>query len=123
MAQTKRRRRTKHRGNAAGVVEARGRTGRPPTAAERKRAGGRSATTARERRLNRYEKPPTWRGALNRALVAALLLLVVSMFLLKKPAQAILLFPFVLLFYVPMGYYVDLYLYRRHQRGKAARKA
>ena len=28
MAQTKRKRRTKHRGNAAGVVEARGRTSR-----------------------------------------------------------------------------------------------
>ena len=35
MAQTRRRRRTKHRGNAAGVVEARGRTGRKPTAAEK----------------------------------------------------------------------------------------
>ena len=35
MAQTKRKRQTKHRGNAAGVVESRGRTGRKPTAAEK----------------------------------------------------------------------------------------
>ena len=35
MAQTRRKRRTKHRGNAAGVVESRGRTGRKPTAAEK----------------------------------------------------------------------------------------
>ena len=34
MAQTKRKRRTKHRGNAAGTIETRGRTGRPPTAEE-----------------------------------------------------------------------------------------
>ena len=36
MAQTKRKRRTKHRGNAAGSVEARGRTGRKPTDQERR---------------------------------------------------------------------------------------
>jgi len=35
MAQTKRKRQTKHRGNAAGVVESRGRTGRKPTKAEK----------------------------------------------------------------------------------------
>ena len=39
MAQTKRKRRTKHRGNAAGSIEARGRTGRKPTAEEHE--GGR----------------------------------------------------------------------------------
>ena len=38
MAQTKRKRRTKHRGNAAGSIEARGRTGRKPTAEEQKKA-------------------------------------------------------------------------------------
>ena len=37
MAQTKRKRQTKHRGNAAGVVESRGRTGRKPTEAEKTR--------------------------------------------------------------------------------------
>ena len=37
MAQTKRKRRSKHRGTAAGTIEARGRTGRPPSAEERKK--------------------------------------------------------------------------------------
>ena len=49
MAQTKRKRRTKHRGNAAGSIEARGRTGRKPTAEEQK--AGRPAA-ARERRVD-----------------------------------------------------------------------
>ena len=119
MAQTRRRRRTKHRGNAAGVVEARGRTGRPPTAAE-KSAKGRLAQTAREKRLARYDKPPSWRSAFNRAMIAAVLLLLISLLLLKKPAQAIALFPIVLLLYVPIGYYTDTYLYKRRQRQKAA---
>ena len=49
MAQTKRKRRTKHRGNAAGAVEARGRTGRKPTEAER-----RKSTTANAREERRF---------------------------------------------------------------------
>jgi hypothetical protein len=120
MAQTRRRRRSKHRGNAAGIVEARGRTGRPPTAAER--TGRKSQTqTAREKRLARYDRPPSWRSAFNRAMIAAVLMLVVSLLLLKKPTAAIELFPIVLLLYVPLGYYFDLYLYRRRQRQKAVR--
>ena len=57
MAQTKRKRRTKHRGNAAGMVEARGRTGRKPGPAERK--AGRRARA----RQDRFSKPPTVRSA------------------------------------------------------------
>ena len=56
MAQTKRKRQTKHRGNAAGVIESRGRTGRKPTKAERE--GKREVT-----RVPRQDRPPTWKGA------------------------------------------------------------
>ena len=61
MAQTKRKRRTKHRGTAAGTIEARGRTGRPPSPEEKKKQ---SRMDARERRLN---TPPTWKSSLMRA--------------------------------------------------------
>ena len=47
MAQTKRKRQTKHRGNAAGVVESRGRTGRKPTADEK---SGKATESAKARR-------------------------------------------------------------------------
>jgi hypothetical protein len=56
MAQTKRKRRTKHRGNAAGTVEVRGRTGRPPTPEERKKQ------ERAKRARARVTKPPSWRG-------------------------------------------------------------
>ena len=121
MAQTRRRRRTKHRGNAAGVVEARGRTGRRPTSAE-KSVSGRQAKTAREKRVARYDRPPTWTGAFQRAMIAAVLLLLVSLLLLKNKSQAIALFPLVLVMYVPIGYYTDKFLYNRRQRAKAAGK-
>jgi hypothetical protein len=116
MAQTKRRRQTKHRGNAAGVVESRGRTGRKPTAAEK---SGKAAELARakEKRLDKRDRPPTWLGAFYRAMAAAVLMLLVSLFLIG--GQAITLFPIVLALYVPISYYTDLWLYRRRQRNKA----
>lgn len=126
MAQTKRRRRTKHRGNAAGAIEARGRTGRKPTAAERKGAsGGRGGATksARERRLERYDKPPTWKAATQRAALAGVFMFIVAILLLGSVARAVVLLPFVLVIYIPVGYYTDRFLYNKRQRDKARGKA
>lgn len=120
MAQTRRRRQTKHRGNAAGVVESRGRTGRKPTAAEKNgKSGGAGAGKAGGQA--RQDRPPTWRGAFYRAMAAAVLMLLISLLLLKlkNPNQAIALFPIVLLMYIPISYYTDLWIYRRRMRTKA----
>jgi Flp pilus assembly protein TadB len=109
VASTKRKRRTKHRGNAAGIVETRGRTGRKPTEAERK-------AEARKQRFDRFAKPPTWRGSLNRAAIAAVVFVVVAILLLKiKPAPALLFGVFMAGFYTPMTYYMDSFMYRRRQ--------
>jgi len=116
MAQTKRKRRTKHRGNAAGMVESRGRTGRRPAEDER----GRSARqTARERRMN---KPPSWNSAfLKAALMAALLFLFtqIGLFGDEVPiSQSIFLCAFALLLYTPLAYVTDRWVYQRAQRRK-----
>ncbi len=118
MAQTRRRRQSKHRGNAAGVVESRGRTGRKPTAAEKSGTAAELAQ-AKQKRLDKRDRPPTWLGAFYRAMFAAVLMLLVSLFLINKPGQAIALFPIVLALYLPISYYTDLWLYRRRQRSKA----
>jgi hypothetical protein len=116
---TKRRRRTKHRGNAAGVVETRGRTGRKPTASERK-ADPKAA--ARERRLARLEQPPSWRAAANRAAITTIIFALALMLLFKRPVgAAVALAGFMFVVYVPMGYYIDTFIYRRRQRQKGAR--
>jgi ABC-type branched-subunit amino acid transport system permease subunit len=122
MAQTKRRRQTKHRGNAAGVVESRGRTGRKPTTAE-KTGKAESRGSAKETRQERLERPPTWWGAFYRAMAAAVLMLLISLLLLKlkNPNQAIVLFPIVLAAYVPISYYTDMWLYKRRMRSKVKR--
>jgi anti-sigma-K factor RskA len=118
MAQTRRKRNTKHRGNAAGMIEARGRTGRKPTAGERK-SDVRSA--ARDRREARMNKPPTWRGAIQKAVLAAVVFAVAVAVIFHKPSQALVTGPLILLLYIPMSYYTDLFIYRRAQARKLQR--
>jgi hypothetical protein len=120
MAQTKRKRRTKHRGNAAGVVESRGRTGRRPTAEELSKG---SRQTARERRMS---KPPTWNGAfLKSALMASVLFVLTRIGLFGEEttiAQSIIITMFALLLYTPAAYLTDRWVYQRNQKRKAAKQ-
>jgi hypothetical protein len=114
MAQTKRKRRTKHRGNAAGIVEQRGRTSRPPSPAERKKTQRQSA------QANRFSKPPTWRSAATRAFIVTVFFVVFITLALHRPLGAsIALGAFVLLLYIPMGYFMDQQFYRRYQQRQA----
>ena len=121
MAQTKRKRRTKHRGNAGGAIEARGRTGRKPTADERK---SQAKMTAQQRREERLNKPPTWAGATQRAALATLIFVIALLLVFREPVtRVIALSGFILLLYIPMGYYTDLFMYRRRQAKKLQAKA
>ncbi len=121
MAQTKKKRRSKHRGNAAGVIESRGRTGRPPSAAERKLS---EKELAAQKRRERMMREPTWKSASQRAALAAIVfgVLLVLAFGTKVP-QAIALTGFVFLFYIPLGFYTDQFIYRRRCKQEATRAA
>ena len=120
MSQTKKKRRSKHRGNAAGVVEARGRTGRKPTTEERKTSERESAA---ERRRERMMRPPSWKSATTRAALAAAVFGLLLAFLFKQTiVQAVSLTLFVFLFYIPLGYYTDTWIYKRRQRTEARAK-
>jgi hypothetical protein len=55
-------------------------------------------------------------------MAAAVLMLLISIVLIKKPNQAIAIFPIVLLAYIPISYYTDLWLYRRRMASKAKRE-
>ncbi len=115
MAQTKRKRRTKHRGNAAGTIETRGRTGRPPSPDERKKQDRAKAREARQLR------PPSWSGALKKGALAAtfmfIFLLVTNHF---RVVPALIFGLLAMALYVPSGYYLDGFLYRRALQKKAA---
>ncbi|MBA3328306.1 MAG: hypothetical protein H0T43_08390 [Solirubrobacterales bacterium] len=121
MAQTKKKRRTKHRGNAAGVVESRGRTGRKLTDAERKSTARASGA---ERRQDRMFRAPSWKSAIYRSAFAALIFgVVVTLALGQEIDQAVYLTVFVFILYIPLGYFTDALLYKRKQRQIAAQKA
>lgn len=120
MAQTRKKRSTKHRGNAAGIVEVRGRTSRPPSPEERK---AQRKQDARKSRMDRYSKPPSWRSAANRALIATVLFVAVIVLAFKQPAKsAIALGGFMLLLYIPIGYFTDQFFYNRRQQQLAKKR-
>jgi Flp pilus assembly protein TadB len=115
MAQTKKKRRRKHRGTQAGTIERPGRTGRP--------SGSRPATRAdaRQKRQARFDKEPTWRSSLNRAAFAALILAIFVSVVQKNVPAGVVLGALALVIYVPMSYYTDRALWRRRQRQKQQR--
>jgi hypothetical protein len=113
---SKSKRRTKHRGNAAGMVETRGRTGRRPEPANRK---GQS----RAARLDRFSRPPTWRSAFNRALIASAVFVAAAILILGQPPIAGVAFGiFLILFYTPLTFYTDSFFYRRRQAKLAGQR-
>jgi len=117
MAQTKKRRRTKHRGNAAGVVETRGRTGRKPTGGEKKPS---AREEARQRRQDRSTRPPTWKAAAQRAAISGVAFVVLIAALFHRPlGAAFALGAFVTVFYIPLGYYTDRFIYNRRMAKRA----
>jgi hypothetical protein len=118
MAQTKRKRQTKHRGNAAGVIESRGRTGRKPTAGE-KSGDPQKLARERENKLDKRDRPPTWSNAFIKAMLAAIFLGVVFVVVLHQSTSELGLLPIVLAFYTVVSYYSDKWVYTRRQRKKA----
>jgi hypothetical protein len=114
MAQTKRKRRTKHRGNAAGMVEARGRTGRRLTPEEQKKAA-RAATGGR-----RVLKEPTWKSAaMKSGAMAALLFVLTQIGFLAKDAtvaSGLVIALIAMLLYTPLAFWTDKWAYSRQQR-------
>ena len=115
MAQTKKKRRRKRRGTQGGRIDTKGRSARPRTREEAKaRARSRTKTTG-----PRADLPPTWRGSAIRGAVAAAIFAVLLIVIFKRPVAAgLALGAFMLAFYVPAGYYIDMTLWRRRERAR-----
>jgi Flp pilus assembly protein TadB len=126
MAQTRRKRKRRHRGTQAGTIEARGRTSRP--SGERKSSGpakkpanrAEARAVAQQKRQARYDTPPSWRSALNRSAFAAALFGVVMIAAFRRPVvQGLALAAVMVFMYLPMSYYTDKFVYNRRQKQKA----
>jgi hypothetical protein len=115
VAQTKKKRRRKHRGTQGGRIDnksrARPRSRQEAKAQARSRRGGAGA--------QRNDSPPTWRGSAIRGIAAALIFLVVLLLLFKQPAgPALALSALMLVFYIPAGYYIDQTMWRKRERAR-----
>jgi hypothetical protein len=114
MAQTKKKRRRKHRGTQGGRVDANRKPSRPRSRAEAK-ARARSTT----KRAPRGDQPPTWRSSALRGFVAAVIFTALLLLIFKRaPGAAFGLGAFMLVFYIPAGYYIDLMMWRRRERSR-----
>ena len=119
MPQTKRKRRTKHRGTAAGTIEARGRTGRKPRPEEMRA----TAAKASNQRPARGTVPPTWKSAFAKACFGAVMLFAAMKIGILGKAQptgsSAAFAAIAAVLYTPVMFATDKFIYTRNQK-KAA---
>ena len=112
MAQTKKKRRRKHRGTQGGRVDGGATKGRPRSRQE-------ARAQARARNADRFDRPPTWRSATIRGVVAAVIFVALVLLVFGRPlAESLSFGAFMLLFYIPAGYYMDQVMWRRRERAR-----
>jgi len=113
MAQTKKKRRRKQRGTQGGRIDTNTRS-RP-----RSRAEAKARARSKRKPVARVDAPPTWRGSITRGLVAAVIFAVLLLLIFKRPlGVSLALGAFMLAFYVPAGYFIDMTLWRRRERAR-----
>jgi Flp pilus assembly protein TadB len=111
MAQAKRKRQTKHRGTAAGTVTSRGRTSKPPSPDVVKKQKRDDA------RVARLSRKPTWKSSTLRALLASLFICVFLLLTTHGNVLAAIAFAAVAaLIYIPAGFYLETWMWRRRMR-------
>lgn len=114
MGQTKKKRRRKHRGTQGGRVDPNRRSGRP-----RSREEAKARARAGRRGTARVDAPPTWRSAIVRAVIAAIIFTSILLLLFGRSlGSALALGAFMLAFYIPAGYYIDSVMWRRRERAR-----
>lgn len=112
MAQTRKKRQRKRRGTQGGRIDTKPRRARPRTRAEAK-----AQAQSRRKPTPKEDLPPTWRNSFVRGLFAAVIFAVLLIVLFKRPLGVSLIFgAFMLAFYVPAGYFIDMTMWRRRER-------
>lgn len=112
MAQTRKKRQRKRRGTQGGRVDPNARRSKPRTRAEAK-----AQARSKRRPAPKQDLPPTWRNSAIRGFFAAVIFFVLLILLFKRPVGVALVFClFMLAFYIPAGYYIDMTMWRRRER-------
>jgi hypothetical protein len=120
MAQTKKKRRRKHRGTQGGRIDSRPARGRARSRAE---AQSRARNRTKKKGGPRVPEPPSWSSALKKGGIAAVLFVGVITVFGQNPAVALGVGVLMLGFYVPMAFTLDRFMYQRHLRKEAQKRA
>jgi hypothetical protein len=120
MAQTKRKRRRKHRGTQGGRIDSRPVRGRARSRAE---AQARARSRTKKKGGPRTPAPPSWSSALKKGGIAAVLFVGLLSLFGQNPATSLVVGILMLGFYVPMSYLLDRFFHQRHLRKEAQKRA
>ena len=122
MAQTKKKRRRKHRGTQGGRIDTRPARGRARSRAEAQNRA-RSKTKKKGKPGERTPQPPSWSSSLKKGGVAAILFAGILSLMGQNPIIALLsALALGLAFYVPMAYLMDRFFYNRFLRKEAQKR-
>jgi hypothetical protein len=121
MAQTKKKRRRKHRGTQGGRIDTRPARGRPRSRAE---AQSRARSRGQKKRKpgDRTPQAPSWSSALKKGGIAAVLFVGLLAFMGQNPIASLLIGILMMGFYVPMAFLLDRFFYQRHLRKEAQKR-
>jgi hypothetical protein len=122
VAQTKKRRRRKHRGTQGGRIDTRPARGRARSRAEAQ-ARARSRSKKKRKGGERVPQPPSWSTALKKGAVAAVLFLGLLALMGQNPITSLVIAILMLGFYVPMAFLMDRFFYQRYLRKEAQKQA
>ena len=120
MAQTKKKRRRKHRGTQGGRIDRRPARGRARSRAE---AQSRARSKTKKKGGPRVPEPASWSSALKKGGIAAALFVAVITLFGQSLAVALVVGVAMLGFYVPMAFTLDRFMYQRHLRKEAKQRA
>jgi hypothetical protein len=120
MAQTKKKRRRKHRGTQGGRIDRRPARGRARSRAE---AQARARNRSNKKGGPRVPEAPSWSSAMKKGGVAAVLFVALLAVFGQNPAVALLVGVLMLGFYVPMAFLLDRFMYQRFLRKEEQKRA
>jgi hypothetical protein len=122
MAQTKKKRRRKHRGTQGGRIDTRPARGRARSRAEAK-AQARTRTKKKGKGGARVPQPANWSTAFKKGGVAAILFIGILALMGQKPIATLVVGILMLGFYVPLSFMMDRFFYQRYLRKEAQKRA
>jgi hypothetical protein len=122
MAQTKKKRRRKHRGTQGGRIDTRPTRGRPRSRAEAKARARSRPNKKKGKPGERIPEPANWPNAFKKGGIAAILFAGILALMGQNPIQIIVVGVAMLGFYVPLSFMMDRFFYNRYLRKEAQKQ-